>query len=324
VTKKFEPVEEEPTGPADIETEMERASFVEEAEPQPEPPEPAAPKAAPKQQPVSVAPAVLVKATGKLATMRDALSKIYPTLAGSLPQGAMDPQRMYTLSCMAIERVPALLDCTVISVVRGILNAAQLGLDPTGLGGQAYLIPRKNKRTGMMEANFEIGYRGYINLMTRSGRVIKVVARLVRENDRFQLLCGSEERLVHAPCTDSDPGKLESCYAVATFANGMTQFEFMQLADVYKIRNQSQAYQAGVGPWIDHEEEMIRKTVTKKLAKYVPSDPGLDFGMTADDAAETGEDQPSSVPPDLIELAAATADVEAPEPPKAPRRGARG
>lgn len=70
----------------------------------------------------------------------------------------MTPERFMRMALSAINNTPKLAECTQISFLAALMNAAQLGLEPNTPLGQAYLIPYNNK--GTMECQFQIGYKG--------------------------------------------------------------------------------------------------------------------------------------------------------------------
>jgi recombination protein RecT len=148
------------------------------------------------------------------------------------------------------------------------MSAAQLGLEPNTPLGQAYLIPYKNK--GVDEVQFQLGYKGLIDLAYRSGEVELVQAHIVYENDEFICEYGLEPKLVHKPA-DSDRGEPIKVYAMFKTKSGGYGFEVMSMDDVRRhAEKYSQAYKSGFSPWKTNFEEMAKKTVLKKVLKYAP------------------------------------------------------
>jgi recombination protein RecT len=74
---------------------------------------------------------------------------------------------------------PKLLECDKYSFFLAVMQAAQLGLEPDGLLGQAYLIPYNTN------VQLQIGYRGYITLAMQSGYISFISAEKVHENDDY-------------------------------------------------------------------------------------------------------------------------------------------
>ena len=91
-----------------------------------------------------------------------------PEIRRALPT-VLTPERFTRMALSAINNTPALAECTPMSFIAALMNAAQLGLEPNTPLGQAYLIPYKNK--GIMECQFQLGYKGMIDLAYRSGQI---------------------------------------------------------------------------------------------------------------------------------------------------------
>lgn len=213
----------------------------------------------------------------------------------------MTPERMASIAISAAQRSPALLECTPASIFLCLKSAAQLGLDAGGLLGSAYLVPFKNSKTGNYEAVLIAGYRGLIDLCRRSGEIAKIEARVVFEGEIFDIDYGAGtvthkpqiRRIGDGPIdapAEGDSGPVPpgfiGAYAVATFKSGHTQMEFMDAVDVDRIRRRSKA--AKDGPWVTDYSEMARKTVVRRLVKYLPVSVELGGAMAIEDAAEQG------------------------------------
>lgn len=185
-------------------------------------------------------------------------------LAAVLPKH-LTPERLCRLALLACEKTPKLLECDRVSLYGAILTAAQLGLEPDGVLGQAYLVPFKGK------VQFIPGYRGLITLARNSGAVVSVAAQAVREKDHFAYRFGLDPQCDHIPSAEKDRGEITHFYAVATFKDGGHHFDVLTRADVEKIRDSSPAYKSGgETPWKSHFEEMGKKTAIRRIAKYLP------------------------------------------------------
>ncbi|EBP9973868.1 recombination protein RecT, partial [Salmonella enterica subsp. enterica] len=165
--------------------------------------------------------------------------------------------------------VPALGDCDTMSFVSAIVQCSQLGLEPGGALGHAYLLPfgNRNEKSGKKNVQLIIGYRGMIDLARRSGQIASLSARVVREGDDFSFEFGLEEKLVHRPGENED-APVTHVYAVARLKDGGTQFEVMTRKQIELVRAQSKA--GNNGPWVTHWEEMAKKTAIRRLFKYLP------------------------------------------------------
>lgn len=120
-----------------------------------------------------------------------------------------------------IRKVPKLADCDQTSFLGAIMQCAQLGLEPGGALGHAYLIPFENRRKNITEVQFVVGYRGMLDLARRSGQIVSIEARPVYERDHFHVAFGLEPSLKHEPNWDAaDRGELKFVYAVAKLKDG--------------------------------------------------------------------------------------------------------
>ena len=176
-------------------------------------------------------------------------------------RGRISPERMARVVMTAAQSNPRLLECDPTSILKGVLQAAALGLEPDGLLGQAYLVPRKG------QASLEVGYRGLILLARQSGEIRDLSAEVVRENDFFEWSLGLNRDLKHVPA-EGERGEITYAYAATHFTNGGYAFEVMSKAEIDAIRDKSPGKNAG--PWRDHYSEMARKTAIRRLSKYLP------------------------------------------------------
>ena len=178
------------------------------------------------------------------------------------------PERFTRMVLSAISVNPTLGTCTPQSFLGAMMSAAQLGLEPNTPLGQAYILPYRNH--GNMEAQFQLGYKGLIDLAYRSGEVEVVQAHVVYENDEFECEYGLEPKLVHKPAA-KDRGAAVKVYAMFKTKSGGYGFEVMSMDDVKEHASKySKAYGSGFSPWKTNFEEMAKKTVLKKVLKYAP------------------------------------------------------
>lgn len=170
------------------------------------------------------------------------------------------------------------------------MQCAQLGLEPGGALGHAYLLPFENRKKGITEVQFIVGYRGMLDLARRSGQIISIEARAVYAADRFHVALGLNPDLTHEPDWEAaDRGPLRFVYAVAKLKDGGTQFEVMSRAEIERVRSQSKAGQNG--PWVTHFDEMAKKTVIRRLFKYLPVSIELATAVGLDEQSEAGQPQ---------------------------------
>ena len=210
---------------------------------------------------------VVATNNGEKKTMQMYIKSMEGEIKKALPS-VITPERFTRMTLSAISTNPKLAQCTPASFLGAMMSAAQLGLEPNTPLGQAYLIPYKNR--GVDEVQFQLGYKGLIDLAYRSGEVELVQAHIVYENDEFICEYGLEPKLVHKPA-DSDRGEAVKVYAMFKTKSGGYGFEVMSMDDVRRhAEKYSQAYKSGFSPWKTNFEEMAKKTVLKKVLKYAP------------------------------------------------------
>ncbi len=185
----------------------------------------------------------------------------------ALPNVGLTAERFVRMALTAFQRQPKLYECDPSSVMGCLVQAAQSGLSPSGISGECYLVPFENRKKGIMEAQFIPGYRGLMKVARRSGEVLSIAAEVVFTNDEFRFEFGSMAKLYHKPATENR-GDPQYVWALAKLKGMGEQFTVMTVADVEKIRKASKASQNG--PWVSHWEEMAKKTVLRRLCKYLP------------------------------------------------------
>ena len=89
-------------------------------------------------------------------SMNDLIKSMEPEIKKALPS-VITPERFTRMVLSAISMTPKLADCTPMSFLGAMMQAAQLGVEPNTPLGQAYLIPYNNKNT--LECQFELCYK---------------------------------------------------------------------------------------------------------------------------------------------------------------------
>lgn len=155
---------------------------------------------------------------------------------------------------------------------QAILNVAQIGLTLSPVLKYAYLVPRWSN--GGVECFLEPSYQGIVKLITDTGSAKNVYAHPVYKGDVFDVVLGTSTNVVHKPKFASK--ELTHVYAVANLADGSQMIEVMHIDEVNAIRDKSDSYKSFKDGktksciWEDHHSEMSRKTVIKRLCKYLP------------------------------------------------------
>ena len=200
-------------------------------------------------------------------TMQQYIKNMEGEIKRALPS-VITPERFTRIVLSAISANPQLGSCTPNSFLGAMMTSAQLGLEVNTPLGQAYVLPYRNK--GVLEAQFQLGYKGLIDLAYRSGEVEVIQAHVVHENDDFECEYGLDPKLTHKPA-DSNRGEPIKVYAVFKTKSGGFGFEVMSMEDVRKhAAKYSKSYGSGYSPWKTNFEEMAKKTVLKRVLKYAP------------------------------------------------------
>lgn len=217
-------------------------------------------------------------------TMQQLIKSMEGEIKKALPS-VITPERFTRMTLSALSVNPTLSKCTPKSFLGAMMSAAQLGLEPNTPLGQAYLIPFKNK--GVDEVQFQIGYKGLIDLAYRSGEVDLIQAHIVYANDTFECEFGLEPKLKHIPA-DKNRGEPIKVYAVFKTKSGGYGFDVMSMDDCREhAKRYSKAYNSTYSPWSTNFEEMCKKTVLKRLLKYAPMKSDFVRAVVQDESIKT-------------------------------------
>ena len=212
-----------------------------------------------------------------------------PEIKRALPE-VLTPERFTRMALSALNTTPKLRECTQMSFLAALMNAAQLGLEPNTPLGQAYLIPYNNK--GVMECQFQIGYKGLIDLGYRNPNMQIISAQEVYENDEFVYELGLNPKLIHKPAL-RDRGDVKLFYGPFKLTNGRLGFEVTSKEDMDNYAKEySKAFDSSFSPWKSNYIGMAKKTVIKQALKYAPLQSDFRKVLSTDETVKTelGED----------------------------------
>lgn len=229
------------------------------------------------------------------------MQSIVPHMQKVLPKH-LTAERMLNIGVVAASRNPLLLECDPRTILRCMVQASMLGLEPDTPLGLSYLVPFKNGKTGQYECQLITGYRGMIELARRSGNIQSLEAHVVYEGDQFAYELGLAPKLSHVPNMVDGTDNIIASYAIAKLVGGGIQFEVMSRKEIDAIRLRSKA--SKYGPWVTDYSEMARKTVVRRLAKYLPLSIELANALDVDNSAETGQTPLIGKDLPLVELGA--------------------
>lgn len=222
-------------------------------------------------------------------TMQAYIKAMEPAIKKALPS-VITPERFTRMVLSALSSTPKLAECSPQSFLAAMMTAAQLGVEPNTALGQAYLLPYRNH--GQMECQFQLGYKGLIDLAYRSGEVSVIQAHTVYENDVFEYELGMDPKLRHVPAK-ADRGEAVAYYAMFKTKDGGYGFEVMSVDDVQRhAQRYSKSYGSGTSPWRSNFDEMAKKTVLKRALKYAPLKSDFVRGVAQDETikAELSDD----------------------------------
>ena len=218
----------------------------------------------------------------KVMTIPDMIKAMEPEIKKALPS-VITPERFTRIALSATSNNPELTQCTPISFISALLNAAQLGLEPNTPLGQAYLIPYKNK--GKLECQFQIGYKGLIDLAYRNGDMQTIQAHTVYSNDEFDFSYGLNGTLVHKPAKENRGEPVNGICAGGT-GSFIDQMASLLQTDATGLneyaKNYSKAFGSSFSPWKTNYKSMAKKTVLKQALKYAPIKTDLARCLTTD------------------------------------------
>ena len=130
------------------------------------------------------------------------------------------------------------------SMFASILAGAEIGLVPSALLGEFYLIPRNIKQDNgkyKLTVTPLIGYKGLHKILLRSGEIENIEAQVVFEGEEFKVSLGTSPKLDHTPdfTLQRTADRITHVYAVAHYKSGRCQFQVLTRAEVTAIRDLS-------------------------------------------------------------------------------------
>ena len=219
----------------------------------------------------------------------------------------------------AENRSNGLGDCTLESFAGALMQCAMLRLEPGPPLGLAWILPYENRVkvrgqwTTRMDAQFQLGYPGIVQLAHRSGQLATIAAHEVCEQDEFAFDYLTGERR-HRPPYRGERGKAYGYYCYARYANGGEHFLYMTREQVEAhAKRFSKAYQydlkriedsgQGISPWTKDFDPMARKTLVKLSRPFLPASADFVQALQADDRVVTLQGDKLVIDDEAVELA---------------------
>lgn len=184
--------------------------------------------------------------------------------------GGKDGQRFISAIVSAVNTNPALQECTNSSILSGALLGESLKLSPSPQLGQYYLVPFKDNKQGVTVAQFQLGYKGYIQLAIRSGFYKKLNVLAIKEGELVKFDPLNEEIDVNLIDDEEKREKAATIgyYAMFEYTNGFRKAIYWSRA---KMENHALTYSAGYKAkkgytfWEKDFDGMAYKTMLRQL-----------------------------------------------------------
>nr|DAQ98153.1 MAG TPA: RecT protein [Caudoviricetes sp.] len=193
-------------------------------------------------------------------------------IGGSTPAQRQERAERFTRICLtAMRQTPKLAQCEPASILGAMMTCAQLNLEPNTPQGLAYLIPYGR------ECQFQVGYKGLMQLMYRSGAIASfnadVVYRQEVEQGLFEYESGISPRIIHKidllnpEARTGKPEDVIAAYAAVVLKTGEPIVRLVTKMEI----DQARALNRGNSPaWRDHYAAMAIKTAIKRLSAWLP------------------------------------------------------
>lgn len=256
--------------------------------------------------------------TAVARSLESLLKQAVPKMMDVLPKSSsILPEKIIRMALLDVSQNQKLADCTPMSIVTAVMHSAALGLHVGPFLGEAWLVPFKGR------CQLIPGYRGLLKLAHQGLTVGGIEARLVYEEDEFEVRYGTDPMIIHVPDFEGDrsDGKIIATYMVAKMRSGEVQFNVMTRDEVEKRRKSSRAGESEDGPWVKWYPEQVLKTAVRTGVKMLPASADseayerLNAAVELDNRFDTGKitapnavlDTDSSLAEDMAAQTAATA-----------------
>ena len=235
-----------------------------------------------------------VTQTDPVAKLRTQLAAMAPEFRNALPSH-IKPEKFQRVVMTVVQQQPDLLVADRRSLLASCTKCAADGLVPDGREAALVIFNTKTKDGGWEKrVQYMPMLAGLQKRARNTGEIAGIEAHVIYENDDFTWVQGTDAALKHIPKFPGPRGKMIGAYAIARFKDGSApQVEVMDVDEIQKVRNVSRSKDKG--PWVDWFEEMARKTVFRRLSKWLPANADVDDLARRDDENEA-EAAPASGP----------------------------
>ena len=231
--------------------------------------------------------------------------------------GGKNGTRFISSIVSAVQATPALQECTNSSILSAALLGESLNLSPSPQLGQYYMVPYDNRSKGAKEAQFQLGYKGYIQLATRSSQYKKLNVLSIKEGELIRFDPLNEEIEVNLIQDDEqrEAAPTIGYYAMFGYTNGFRKAMYWSRA---KMEAHAKKYSPGYKRdlekgtswtfWAKDFDAMAYKTMLRQLiSKWGIMSIDLQDAIDSDMAVireDGSRDYVETVQPDAVEEAA--------------------
>ena len=230
-----------------------------------------------------------------VAKLRTQLTAMAPEFRNALPSH-IKPEKFQRVVMTVVQQQPDLLQADRRSLLASCTKCAADGLVPDGREAALVIFNTKVKENGQERWEKRVQYMpmmaGLQKRARNSGEIAGIEAHVIYEHDEFLWTQGTDATLKHVPKFPGPRGRAIGAYAIARFKDGsVPQVEVMDADEIESVRAVSRSKDKG--PWVDWWGEMARKTVFRRLSKWLPSNADVDDLIRRDDENEV--EAPSGV-----------------------------
>jgi recombination protein RecT len=207
------------------------------------------------------------------------ISQYKPTISQVLPKH-LNVERVMQICVNLVNNNPKLKECNAQSIISSVIQASELGFNPTQALGQCYFVPYKGN------VQMQIGYKGYIDLARRSGQIKSLFAYCVYLGDDFKYELGLYPTIEHKPSEiEKEHSKITHVYAVAHYKDGGNSFIVLTKSEIEKLRKRN-AFQKATPTqaWATDYDKMSMAKAIKQLAKWMPLSDEMQKAVTVDES----------------------------------------
>lgn len=242
--------------------------------------------------------------TSNGATIFDLIASQQEQFALAMANQA-EASRMVRIINTEVRRNPKLGECTPVSLLGAAMLCAQLRLEPGPLE-QVYLIPRKrrfkngNQWGEVLEVNWQLGYKGMIELAHRTGKVKTLHVDALHKHDEIDMSIGTSGGFTHRPNWKEPRGEVLGYYCYAELVDGGWTVRYLTLDEIndgHRARSDAwkhaehgdKKYGGGKkdSPWHTDYDAMCRKTLVRVTSAWLPRSAEIGDAVYADDAVVT-------------------------------------